>query len=67
MSVTVTSEGAVATSGELRPAWSEAFAPDVLTEVAVPRTGFTRPWAFDDATFLARLSRPAGGGAGFRS
>ncbi len=33
----------------LRPAWSGAFAPDVLKPVSVPRGGLTRAWAFDGA------------------
>jgi subtilisin len=37
-------------SGSLRPAWSEAFAPDVLRDVPVHLRGVTRPWAFDGAT-----------------
>lgn len=34
----------------LRPAWSEAFRPEVLSPVSVPRTGITSEWAFDGAS-----------------
>ena len=43
-------EGAVPTSGGLRPAWSGDFAVDVLRPVTVPDLGYTREWAFDGAT-----------------
>ena len=33
----------------LRPAWSEAFRPEVLAPVPVARTGVDRAWAFDGA------------------
>lgn len=34
----------------LRPAWSEAFRPEVLLPISVPGNGITSEWAFDGAS-----------------
>ena len=34
----------------LRPAWSEAFRPEVLLPISVPGNGITSEWAFEEAS-----------------
>jgi len=43
-------EGAVRTAGELRPAYSEVFAPEALRQVISRAPGIDRAWAFDGAS-----------------